>query len=61
MIAPMNMQISSASATALNDMIWINGGFNCQERMISAEVHQWALTAQMQFGRVGVSCITYHS
>lgn len=62
----MHCQRSDASATSLNDIIYICGGFNGIECLnscesYSAETNQWTIITPMRNRRSGVSCIGYHS
>ncbi|KAI4486744.1 hypothetical protein M0804_006114 [Polistes exclamans] len=64
MISSMNRQRSDASAAALNNKIYIVGGFNGQEILDSAEVYdlesnQWSYIRSMISPRSGVSLVAF--
>ncbi|KAK9739181.1 Kelch motif [Popillia japonica] len=64
LIQPMQRQRSDASAAALDNKIYIVGGFNGQEVMSSAEVYdtltnQWSFIPHMISARSGVSLVAF--
>lgn len=57
---------SDASAAALNDKVYIAGGFNGQDILSTAEVYdpstnQWTFISVMNTARSGVSLVSYRS
>jgi N-acetylneuraminic acid mutarotase len=64
-ITDMNVERSTASATALNGKIYVVGGYRTYAPLGSAEVYdprtnQWTLISDMRIRRKFLSCIAFH-